>query len=287
MRKSFTPSADIGPQFREIAGTELRGALRAAAEPGKPVRERVHDARTRIKHLRSLMRLVEPSFPGFETENAAARDAARVLSPLRDAAVLEQTLGRLVEANKELPGAADLGRAIDDLIPGPARQQDKLTTFAHETLQILDRVADWRLEEGRLSVLADGAARAYKSGRQAMDRAGESPTAEAFHEWRKQVKHQIYALGFMRELPGVPTDRLKPLKSLADLLGLHHDFDVFIAFAASRGKDQFGSLIEAAERERKGAERKALRLGKRLFAKRPRKWRAKLAEVVRADEAGT
>ena len=83
--------------FRAIALDQLDEALSDLDNPDRDGRSVVHEARRRCKKLRGLLRLVRPVFPEFARENAAIRDAAALLSHLRDAEVLHQTVAELVE----------------------------------------------------------------------------------------------------------------------------------------------------------------------------------------------
>ena len=98
----FDPKGDpVDSCFRAIAVDQLDEALADLATPEGHGRSVVHEARRRCKKLRGLLRLVRPAFPEFARENAAIRDAAALLSHLRDAEVLRQTV-------------ADLGKAHDN-----------------------------------------------------------------------------------------------------------------------------------------------------------------------------
>jgi CHAD domain-containing protein len=275
MQKRFS-AGNVAPQFREIARTIVLGALKTAGESGKPARDRVHGARTRIKKLRALLRLVRPGFPAFAFENATARDAARMLAPLRDNSVLEQTL-QYLQKNSSPDGLAALGEAIDAHAPPPLDQEQELDAFARALRPMLERIDGWMVEGDDLRLLADGATRTYRAGRRALKRARKRGRPDDFHEWRKQVKHQMYELAFMRDLPDPPTERIEHLKELASTLGLHHDLVAFVTFATGEGKVQFAAMIETADKERGELEDKALNMGDALFDVRSGQWGSQLS----------
>jgi CHAD domain-containing protein len=276
-------------QFREIAGSQLTASLKAAAEPGKTAEERVHQARRNIKKLRALLHLVRPAFPSYATENAAARDAAKGISPLRDADVLKDTLAELLET-VELPGAdvVQLRESLDARTPDPAAHDRVLSEFANAALPILDRVHNWRLEERR-KLLTDGAAATYRRARRAMRKADRLGGPDRFHEWRKQVKHQLYQLALISTVTAADPQRRERLKRLATMLGKHHDRTVFRDFLVTHpDRKRFSELADAAGKEQEQLERKALKLGKTLFRCRPRKWAGRLAEArATADAAAS
>jgi CHAD domain-containing protein len=280
MRKKFTATHSVSEQFREIAGTELTQALKSAAEPGKAPSERVHGARLNFKRLRALLRLVRPAFPQFSALNRQARDAARSLSPLRDVTVLKDTLAALLEDKPEAPAdaVAQFKTALEARVPDAAAQDEILAAFTRAALPILGHVPGWRLTSDDPGILTEGAARTYRKVRKTMDEARRRGAPEHFHEWRKQVKHQLYELEFIDGLAPAKSAPRRRLKRLATLLGEHHDQTVFRAFLATRPeRSQLAVLGKAASKVQQKLEAKSLKLGAKLFRLRPRKWRARLA----------
>ena len=91
---------------RRIATGEIDAVIAALEAPGRP--ETVHDVRKATKRLRALLRLVRGHLGErrYDRENRTFRDAARALSPARDAEVLVATANRLaVEAGGTPRGA--------------------------------------------------------------------------------------------------------------------------------------------------------------------------------------
>lgn len=279
MRKTFTSPLHLDQQFREIAGSALTAALKAAAEPGKTPMERVHQARRNIKKLRALLHLVRPGFADYAVENAAARDAAKGISPLRDADVLKETLDELVET-AELP-ADDLARlreSLDARTPDPNAHDRVLSAFTDAALPILDRVHGWHID-ARPDLLTEGAADTYRRARRAMRKADRLGGPERFHEWRKQVKHQNYQLALISGVTGANARRREKLKRLATMLGKHHDRTVFRDFLVLHpDRKRFTALADAAAEEQAQLERSSLKLGRKLFRRRAGKWAGRLAE---------
>jgi CHAD domain-containing protein len=279
MRKRFSEPLQLADQVREIAGSALTAALKAAAEPGKTPVERVHQARRNIKKLRALLHLVRPGFADYALENAAARDAAKGISPLRDADVLKDTLADLLDT-VDLPGddVTPLRASLDARTPDPAAHDRVLAEFAHAALPILDRVHGWRLDE-QPDLLREGAADTYRRARRAMRKAERLGGPDRFHEWRKQVKHQFYQLALISAVTRSDPLRREQLKRLATMLGKHHDRTVFRDFLVTHpDRKRFAALADAAAEEQEQLERKALKLGKGLFRRSARKWAGTLAE---------
>ncbi|MBC7158217.1 MAG: CHAD domain-containing protein, partial [Rhodobacteraceae bacterium] len=89
--------------LRRIADEQAAAALKAAGGDG-PLEPRVHAMRKSVKKMRGLIRLVRPAFDAFADENAALRDAARHLAPLREQDVLARTLAHLCADDPGLAG---------------------------------------------------------------------------------------------------------------------------------------------------------------------------------------
>src|ERR1700761_6944167 len=97
----FDPAGEpVEAAFRAIALSQLDEALSDLDKGDSDGRSVVHEARRRCKKLRGLLRLVRPALPDFATENAAVRDAAALLSHLRDAEVLQHTVADLAKTTK-------------------------------------------------------------------------------------------------------------------------------------------------------------------------------------------
>ena len=81
----FDPNGDPPETaFRAIALDQLGEALSDLDRPDSSGRPAVHEGRRRTKKLRGLLRLVRAGFADFGRENRALRDAAALLSHLRD-----------------------------------------------------------------------------------------------------------------------------------------------------------------------------------------------------------
>src|SRR5690606_21626149 len=82
--------------FRETALAQIDAAI-AQARCGGPHDDAAHQIRKHCKKLRGLVRLVRSSFPDYRKENTAFRDAARLLSGVRNAQSMLETCEKLEE----------------------------------------------------------------------------------------------------------------------------------------------------------------------------------------------
>ena len=89
------------------------------------------------------------------------------------------------------------------------------------------RVADWRLNVDGFDGIEGGLVATYRQARKTMTAAYDDPTAENFHEWRKQAKYHSYHMRLLRELwKRVMCSLEKEADELSDLLGDDHNLDV-------------------------------------------------------------
>jgi CHAD domain-containing protein len=247
----------------------------------------VHEARKAFKRLRALLRLARDELGDdvYRHENETFRDAGRSLSGVRDAAVLVDTLDDLV------------GRYGDELIEGTfARLRAVLESearAAHDALDgdreaiapvlatleaARDRVAGWPLGASGdgVAILAPGFERIYRRGRRALRAADNEVSTERLHELRKRAKDLWHAAQVVR--PASPK-RLKRLgrraHDLSDVVGDDHDLAVLLDAARQRPEalapGERGLLVALVDRRRAQLQRAALKRGRRLYARKPRK----------------
>ncbi|WP_172298429.1 CHAD domain-containing protein [Pseudoruegeria sp. HB172150] len=280
MTYHFKPSeSSIQHGLRRIAVDQFDRALRDADDHDGDIHVRVHDMRKRGKQLRGLIRLVRPSFPAYAEENAAIRDAARLLSDFRDKTSALDTCDHLADA---------IGPGLDRHALEPLREAlldrrhraehdpdltDRLADFRREIAACRDRALGWELEEDSFDVLRAGFEDYYRRGRDAMKHARETGHAEDMHEWRKRVKdHGHHARLLRRAWPRKTKPHIKAAGDLGDLLGTHHNYAVFqvlLQDPSLPGQSRHALAGPAAE-QMEMLEKKALGLGAHLYAEKPK-----------------
>lgn len=244
--------------------------------------ETVHEVRKRCKEVRAAFRLVRGVLPTYSEENAHYRDAARLLSDIRDATALIETFDEHVE-----PAVVDADAAgavpFSDVRSLLVRRRDELT----EEMDFDDRLADVREElvvgAGRVDQLpiatdgydavAGGLRKSYRRGRDRMADAYEDPSTEAFHEWRKRIKYHRYHTRLLRSIwPGPMKARRSELKTLSDVIGDEHDLAVFLETMHDESlfePDTRETLDTVITHRRSQLRRQARPLGERIFAEEP------------------
>jgi CHAD domain-containing protein len=260
--------------FRAIAIDQLDEALADLDRSDSEGRSVVHEARRRCKKLRGLLRLVRPAFPGFAEENAAIRDAAAMLSHLRDAEVLRHTVSDLGRAHEN-----DAVKRIGERLAAEPQQQavdGKLQDFHDSLAAIRARAETWSLTKTGLSAIAPGLRRTYRDDRRGMSIARKDGDPVAFHEWRKANKNHSFHVDLLKRIaPDILDPDLKTIEQLSDLLGWHHDLTV-LKTAAEQMPDRFGpvedvaALHDAIASRRAEIEADAFELARQLLAESPR-----------------
>lgn len=271
--------------LKRIAREQLDDALaHLAGEEGDSEDERVHEARKSLKKVRAVIRLVrdEVGEDVYQQVNVQLRDAGRLLSDVRDAQVLSDTLERLREqTGPEIPdaGFARISSALDERRDAIRHrvlvEQDAGAAAAAEIADARGRIDAWPIDRADAKAFRSSLQRTYARGRDAMDDAYGSPGAETFHEWRKRAKYLWYHARILcPAAPGTLGELVDRTDQIGDLLGLDHDYAVLVQTLSSMevldGDDGLErSLRELVERRRFALQREASPLGLRVYAEKP------------------
>jgi CHAD domain-containing protein len=294
LRKYRLQPGEPAPEgVREVARGQIdlaRGEL--AGEGHGDIGDAVHEARKAFKRLRALVRVARDALGDevYRRENTTFRAAGRTLSDVRDAAVLVETLDAVsTRYADELPRRAF--RGLRDVLVEEARTAHDTLEDGHESIDRVrvaldaahDRVARWPLpDEDDVAILAPGFKRIYRRGRRALRAAEADPTTESFHELRKRAKDLWHAAQVTRP---VATKKLKKLgrraHELSDLAGDDHDLAVLLDAAHERhrklARGEHELLVSLVGRRRAELQRAALKRGRKLYARKPRK----VAKLIR------
>jgi CHAD domain-containing protein len=319
MSYKLKPDQRIARQVPRIARKQMDGAIAALADRGRNAPDRVHEARTALKKLRGLLRLVEPGLGRrFREENASLREIAAALSRLRDAEVLVKTFDGLFDRFDEQldPRLRRVRTRLKTRLRAIEAQVNVEARFAEVSAALeaaRDRARRWRPRGGRRDggwkAVAGGLSKTYQRGRRALRaayaaRGAHEPDAanEAFHDFRKAVKYHGYHMRLLADVwPAELEARLVALERLGDLLGEDHDLAVFAhtlatetrCFDNERDRQVLLGLVEARQEALRAEVRP---LAARVFAEPPavlcgrlhaywRIWRAE-EKATRAEEPG-
>jgi CHAD domain-containing protein len=272
----FKDTATVQDTVREIA-TDLIDDAIDVARKNHDSDKTVHHLRRNCKKLRGLIRLVRPVFADYRAENAIFRDAARELSVLRDGAILIATYDRLLDAGEDqvdrarfAPIRRRLTLQQKKALAKHANIGARLEQFAQTMSAARKRARQWQLDADGFDALRGGIAKSYKGARRAMAETSREPSAEAVHEWRKRIKDHWYHARLLTPIfPTLMKAHRDVADDLGELLGRHHDLDVFrqrlngdkLVNAADRGV-----LTGLLRRRQKALEDEAFLLGAHLLA---------------------
>ncbi len=273
---------DMAQGVRRIACEQIDDAIDELCDRSLAQALAVHEVRKHCKKLRGLLRLVRPCLGDvYARENAHFRDAARLLSPLRDdqsvldaydalmthfAAGIERRAFATVRRRLTLRGKRRAGRVTD--LEERFDQVRGLMEAARE------RVGDWPIDGGGAAAWRGGFEQTYRRARKAMAAAYAAGTPEQFHEWRKGTKYHWYHARLLRPIwnaaLGVRSDAAN---ALGETLGAYHDLAVLRAtlldegegFGRARSVEMLVGLIDRRQAELVASARP---LGLRLFAEK-------------------
>ncbi|BCT68696.1 CHAD domain-containing protein [Nitrosospira sp. NRS527] len=296
-------SETAGHPAEKLLRTSVGEALERLQAPQPISDEAIHDARKALKKARADLRLLQDgmSKATYQAENSGLRDAGRFLSPLRDARSLIEAFDslhdRYIDELQEVELAplqkilrGNLVKARRHLHP-----QGKSTALEN-CMRLLEGSLDLAKQRDfssiNFSTIDPGLQRIYRKGRKAYAEAKTGPTTEALHEWRKQVK---YLLNAMDGLHSSKRDRergkvvkiLKRADRLADYLGDDHELAMLAqetarsAYASIDG-DVIKRLDTLIAPRRAKLQKRAFRLGKKLYDEKPKKFTKQTGVSVRS-----
>lgn len=233
---ALDPTEQLRAEVIRVATECLDDALARLDVPGD-IDADVHDVRKRCKEIRGLVRLVRPGIgKQADVVNRLVRDAARELSPLRDAHVVLQTFDHLrLEGQEQRPcseqaeldmirdrqmDVVEAARASPEADHGRFRQAHALLSEARS------HVVSWDIDDD-VDIVRDGLGRSYGRARRVMDHGVADD--DQIHEWRKSIKYLWFEVRLLRHAdPDVLDSLAESLSELSELLGDDHDLAVLV-----------------------------------------------------------
>ncbi len=286
MRYQFLIEEEISTEIIRNTGEEIAFAIEALQTAEDP-HEGIHDARKSLKKIRAILRLARSGFLPeiFQQANETCRDNGRLLSDLRDATALIETLDKLREVHPSWISAdnhsqirssleaqrAELFHQVIEVDQTDHLVLDNLTAFSHI-------LTTWEIGGSTFTeVLKNGLFTAYRSGAKRFRKAYAFPTEENFHEWRKRVKDLWYHIQLLQVCwPAMMIPFGEELRQLSGLLGDEHDLNVFHGKIASHSiqlESHEGaelSLPEILEQAGKQLRNEAFPLGQKIYGEKPK-----------------
>lgn len=296
---AFKPGEPLDEGVRRVVRTQLTKAIAALEGSGEmDLRKVVHGVRKRGKRVRAVLRLVRPGLgEHYGSANIAVRDAGRLLAPIRDAHALLGTFDALTAGSGDHRGAhplfgvrAGLARRAQEASAAIGADASVVAEAAALFGSVRDQVDDWPLDDG-FEAIGPGLRVTYRGGRHGFQAAVDQPTPEDRHEWRKATKHLWHQTELLTPAaPSILDPLADALHALADTLGDDHDL-VVLRDLVQADPDAFGGaeaaagVVDLADRCRVDLEHRAVALGARLYAERPKAFADRLARYVAAWQA--
>lgn len=283
MAYRFKRHESVVDAVQRIIHEQAGRAADVLEDAGSSREEAIHDARKRIKKLRSLLRLLRGGGlrkGRYRRENTRLRRLAHRLAQARDAQSLIEIHDKLLDGWSEDPSRRpELNQVRERLVAqrenvaADTDLQSLASELAEELRKTPERFEAWSPANRGFDALQPGFKRNYRRARKSFHRAYKKQSDDRFHDWRKRVKDDWYHTRLLRKLwPQVMESRIGSLKSLSDLLGDDHDLGRLQRHlreqAAHFGPG--GTLLAclAAQRQTE-LRRAAYRLGCRLYASEP------------------
>ncbi len=172
----------LGEGVRRICCEEIQSAITASKTRRKGKASPVHETRKHLKRARAALRLVAGKVDRdvFKREHHRLRNVARVISDIRDAEVRLETVKQL---RRVTPGRGNrhfdeteqlLAFELDSFL---AAFSDWHTEAASKLARAQAGIGEWRLRELDRKHICSRLRKAYREGRDALDRAKQDGTA--------------------------------------------------------------------------------------------------------------
>jgi len=261
----------LGPALARIAAGQF-DRITAGLRMNPDRDAAVHDARKALKRLRALLRLVGShlSKDVFREEDVVLRDLGRRLAEARDARTRIDTLVALSPDR--------CGVLQEHLINDHRTVSALLLTDTDLMAQILTTTKCARerwathlpgLVKDEFAAISPGLRRTYRRGRKRMGRALHLPTDEAFHEWRKEVKHLRYQMESLRPIDPLSFGgAIAALASLGEVLGTEHDHTVLGSVVIREGgcDGEAAHVLELLQARKEELRISAVPLAKKVYS---------------------
>jgi CHAD domain-containing protein len=214
-----------------------RLALHASTQGVRKSRDlAIHQLRLVAKALRAALRLADEGDPGPDLLNLdqAIRAAAASVAGSRDAVVLAQLLGRLVQdASPEVQAAAT---ALGTNWTTQANAAGDTVRAAGALVELAGKLGPELAVRVNANGIADCLRRSLHKVTRHQRRARQSGQMESFHAWRRWQKRLEAQIRLTSPTSGKAFDRrMERIHKLQELLGSLHDVDLLFLRLSQKG----------------------------------------------------
>ncbi len=226
----------------------------------------VHEARKSIKKLRALSGLLGAPARAL---NRHLRDAGRLLSDVRDQAVMLEVFDKLAQKHPGL--AAGTVCQVRGQLQHSARHRAAEKSASSEVAKLLQETPKLPVDDLQEASLFAAMDATYRAGRKAFKHAKKAPNAESMHDFRKEVKQHWYHLRLLGS--DAEAQRLQELHQLETWLGDEHNLSVLrhrlkAEVETHRDRQQIRDILERIDEESETLRQRALEAGERLYGEK-------------------
>jgi CHAD domain-containing protein len=287
------PGESIADGLRRLAKKELSSAREQLTGAKPPGEDAIHEARKSVKKVRAIVHLVKNDNGGrLSGIKKQLRETNRVLSQSRDADAMNEILAKLLDRQPRLlteHTSARLRHQLSthtDAVAQAATREEAWQEVAEELRAIKKTVKRWSQSHRGFRALAPGLRATHKSGRKAMARALASSRADAFHEWRKQIKALWYELRLIQDCSARIRKDVDALNRAETWLGDDHNISVLCAYlsgaqALTYDPDEIERFRRGSDRYQRTLRRQATASAKTIYAIRTRDYLGKVRNAWR------
>jgi CHAD domain-containing protein len=260
MAYRFKQNEAISHAVQRVFAEEIAWAVGQLVRSKKRT-EAVHEARKSIKKIRGLLSLLGP---GYKSQDRYFRDVGRLLSDSRDNTVVLQVFD-------ELTARQPVVSEIRDNLRRSFRQGPTEKNLSADVAQLLRHAPPLVAENLQFESLLPAMDETYRQGRKAWKRAHREHSAEALHNFRKQVKQHLYHLRLMEN--DAVAKRIDDLHALETWLGDHHNLTVLrdrlkADVETSHDRKRILPLIALIDDESHALRNRALEAGEQLYGEK-------------------
>ena len=283
----------FGESLASAARAIMTDARTALSDPKLNDAEQVHEVRKAFKRWRALLRLLSgPLGKPADELRAQARDLMRALSGSRDG---QAALDALADLRKsDLPLSPTSTKTIEGRLV-PLRGEAEAANFTPELRQRLSDYLDaatravngWPLAAIGFDAIADELTVTYRRARRLLPGKWLEAEPENLHELRKRVVEHRHQMELVEPLwPRLAKVWAQEAQRLRERLGACQDLAVFEGLMAPhRVLAPWRSRLTPLTADRRAAHlNAAAKLANRLFAEKPKAFRARIGALWEAKE---
>lgn len=286
----------FGVSLADAARAIMADARNALSDPTLSEAEQVHEVRKAFKRWRALLRLLSrPLGKPADELRGQARDLMRALSGSRDG---QAALDALADLRKsELPLSPTSVKTMEARL-ARMRADTEAANFTPELRQRLSDYLDaatlavngWPLAAIGFDAIADELTVTYRRARQLVPDKWLEAEPEDLHELRKRVVEHRHQMELVEPLwPRLAKVWAQEAQRLRERLGACQDLAVFERLMAPHQMlAPWRSRLTPLTADRRASHlNAAARLASRLFAEKPKAFRARIGALWEAKETAT